>query len=798
MEIDINKVEYSNSAEGPIIHIFGRDRKGVSERIDVVGFRSYFYAAVEDVEGKNNGNLEIDKEDYRTIRGESVKKIFVKNPSDVREVREKYQHFEADVLFTTRFLIDRGLTGGVSSPKNRVDYTQLKPIEIKSKTRLCMIDLECSDDKGWPDPEHSEIICITAWDSFEKKYMTFLLSPREGTEEEICRKYGKGGFENGCFVEENHGVLIYRDEKIMLQEFSRYIQDRDPDVISGWNVAAFDVPYLLGRFAALELDSSDLARLPGQTNRPEIRGRAIFDLLSGYQKMNLTRKESYRLDAIAEDELKENKVHFKGKIGDLWRENPANLVNYNYQDVRICVMLEEKKEIVGFFREMSRYVGMPLDRTTSSSAIVDTFVLRKAHGRFVLPSKGDNTGEKFEGAVVFDPVKGLHENVIVLDLKSLYPMIMMTLNSSPDTKDAKGTLWAPNGVRFKSTPDGLVREILKELLEKRDVLKTERNKYEYGSYEYKKIDTEQAVIKIITNTYYGVSGNPQFRLMDREIGAAVTSTGRAILEWSRKIIESEGYTVIAGDTDSNAVLIPEEDREKTILIAKHLEKLLNASYGEFAKKTLNADVHYFSTKFEKLYRRFFSGGTKKRYAGLLVWKEGQTVEDVDIVGYENRRSDSPQITRDTQKEVMGLILHGKGFEAVRDYLNGVLRKYRRGEYPLEEIGIPGGIGKGLAEYENPDAQIRGAIYANEHLDLGFGKGSKPKRLYIKAVTGKYPQTDVICFEYGDQIPPEFVVDTEKMLEKTLMKPISRITEALGWSWESLDSTITTWNDWGSK
>jgi DNA polymerase I len=115
-----------------------------------------------------------------------------------------------------------------------------------------------------------------------------------------------------------------------------------------------------------------------------------------------------------------------------------------------------------------------------------------------------------------------------------------------------------------------------------------------------------------------------------------------------------------------------------------------------------------------------------------------------------------------------------------------VREYRTGKYSLDKVGIPGGIGKSLDDYDNDDAQVRGAKYANLHLRTEFGKGSKPKRIYIKGIHGTaYPRTDVLCFEYGDQVPKDFIIDWETMLEKTIKQPISRLIEALGWNWDEL-------------
>jgi DNA polymerase I len=212
----------------------------------------------------------------------------------------------------------------------------------------------------------------------------------------------------------------------------------------------------------------------------------------------------------------------------------------------------------------------------------------------------------------------------VLDLKSLYPMAMMTINASPETKDPNGELRAPNGVRFKKFPDGLVRKIQAKFLRERDELKKERNKYPFDSPEYKILNMKQDVVKVNMNSYYGVSANLMFRLNDRDVGSAITSVGREILEYNKELVEGEGFQIAQADTDGLAIKIPKElGREGTMATAKRLEKLLNDSYPLFAKYALNADTSYFSVKFEKLYERFFSGGKKKRYAGLLVWKEGR-------------------------------------------------------------------------------------------------------------------------------------------------------------------------------
>ena len=810
IKIAINQVEYSRTSDGPVIHIFGRNVLGKSIKIDVTGFRPYFYAPAEQAEAlPTSSHVSIETgTSYLSIRGEPLRRLFTLNPGDVREERVRFKHYEADIPFATRFMIDTGLTGGVSAPSTNVDYKELEPTEVDAPARSCIIDIECEDERGFPDPQRDAIIAITAFDSFPGDYVTFLLVAG-GIPATITEQQDAGGLVNGCFRKEKHTICTYGDEAEMLKAFARYIAERDPDVLSGWNFTEFDMPYISQRMERLGLQSSQLARLSGMTERNALRGRALFDLLTAYKKMHLSQKESYRLDAVALEEVGEQKVRYVGTISNLWKNSPAQLVEYNFKDVELCVKINKKDNIIEFYREIARYVGCPLDKTLNSSSVVDIFVLRKAFGRYVLPSKGFVNAEEFEGATVFEPSRGVRENVVVLDLKSLYPMAMMTINASMETKDPEGELRAPNGIRFRKKPDGLTRTIISELLKERDEKKALRNTFEFGSPQYILYDMQQNVLKVIMNTYYGVSGYPRFRLFDREIGSAATSVGRAIIEHTRTVIEQQGYKVIYGDTDSCMVQLPSQDRETTIALARQIEKRLNESYAEFAKKQLNAEVHFFSIKFEKIYARFFQAGKKKRYAGSLVWKEGKDVKEVDIVGFEIRRSDTPQITKKVQQRVMEMILDGEGKEQIRKYLIEIVKKYRTGEYSLEEIGIPGGIGKDLDNYDIDDAHVRGAKYSNKHLRTEFGRGSKPKRVYIKSIDSsgisecKYPQTNVICFEYGDQVPKEFHVDLDLMLEKTLQQPISRIIEALGWDWnELLDpnkkiTTETTFDRWGS-
>ena len=316
--------------------------------------------------------------------------------------------------------------------------------------------------------------------------------------------------------------------------------------------------------------------------------------------------------------------------------------------------------------------------------------------------------------------------------------------------------------------------------------------------------------QFVGQSLYGVLGWDRFRLYDKEMGAAVTATGRDVIQYTNDIVEENGQEVTYGDTDSVMIEFGGDiDEETAIERSFELEEVINDSYDEFAMEELDAAHNRFQIEFEKLYRRFFQAGKKKRYAGNIVWKEGKAVDDIDITGFEYKRSDIAPVTKRVQHRVIEMIVTGADMEEVRTYVHDEIESFKAGDADLDDIGIPGGIGKKLGSYDTATAQVRGAKYANLLLGTNFGRGSKPKRLYLENVDASFferiedeegldPHTDplygefkrdpdVICFEFADQVPDGFHVDYEKMLEKTLKGPIARILEALDISWQEVES-----------
>ncbi|GAB3026378.1 DNA-directed DNA polymerase [Natronobiforma cellulositropha] len=846
LEIAVMQVDYTITGRGdderPIIHVFGRTPDGTLEHVQVIDFRPYFYAptATLDVSALERDDRITGWEEaganggaHESIRGEALTKIYGRTPRDVGQIRDEFDHYEADILFPNRFLIDKDVRSGIRVPDRRADdgtvlvsHEEVEAAPVEAVPRVLTFDIEVEDRHGFPEDGEEPIVCLTSHDSVRDEYVMWLYEAPEGDGEipEAITDY------EPISGEISADVRAFADEDAMLEAFLTYIEETDPDVLTGWNFEDFDAPYFLDRLERRDGPHHDydlrverLSRV-GEVWRsgwggPDIKGRVVFDLLYAYKRTVFSELDSYRLDAVGEVELGVGKERYAGTIGDLWEENPTRLLEYNLRDVELCVELDRKQEIIPFWREVATFVGCKLEDAPTPGDAVDMYVLHEAHGRFALPSKGQQeSGEEYEGGAVFDPITGVRENVTVLDLKSLYPMCMVTVNASPETKvdpdDYGGETFVaptePEPTHFRKEPDGVMREMITELLAEREEKKTLRNQHEPGTPEYDQYDRQQGSVKVIMNSLYGVSGWDRFRLYDKEAAAAITATGREVIRFTERAATEIDYEVAYGDTDSVMLeLGGEVSKAEALEQSFEIEEYINGRYGDFAADDLNAEDHRFQIEFEKLYRRFFQAGTKKRYAGHIVWKEGKDVDDIDITGFEYKRSDIAPITKEVQHRVIEMIVREGDIEEVKTYLGEVIENFQNGAVSLEEIAIPGGIGKRLDNYDTDTAHVRGAKYANRFLGTNFDRGSKPKRLYLERVDpgffveledeqgldarrdpvyGAFKRDpDVICFEYEDQIPEAFAIDYEVMLEKTLQGPISRILEALGISWEEIKS-----------
>ncbi|WP_435360629.1 DNA-directed DNA polymerase [Haloarchaeobius sp. DFWS5] len=855
IELAVMQVDYTIAGSGdneqPIIHVFGRTPEGEAEHVQVLGFEPYFYAPTDSLDEEELRQEAVitgweetneDDEPFVSIRGEELTRIFGKTPRDVGNIRDRFDHYEADILFPNRFLIDNGINSGIRIPARRgndgsirIPPDEVEAADVTATPRVNTFDIEVDDRNGFPEDGEEPIICLTSHDTYDDEYVVWLAVADEFDRDapDDLADYApiEGDIDVRVEVFDGDGEGEQAAEMAMLEAFVDYIDETDPDVMTGWNFEDFDAPYFLDRLEELDSSMHDYDLNPNRLSRvnevwrsgwggPDVKGRVVFDLLYAYKSRQFSELDSYRLDAVGEAELDVGKERYTGDIGDLWEQDPERLLEYNLRDVELCVEIDRKQDIISFYDEVRTFVGCKLEDAPTAGDAVDMYVLQKVHGKWALPSKGKQESEDYEGGAVFDPITGVKEMVTVLDLKSLYPMCMVTINASPETKvdpDAfdGDTYRAPNGTHFRKDRDGMIREMVDELLAEREEKKALRNEHDPSSQDYERFDQQQAAVKVIMNSLYGVLGWDRFRLYDKEMGAAVTATGREVIKFTEQSANEIGYEVAYGDTDSVMLELGNDVTvEDAIEQSFEIEEHINASYDDFARDELQVDLaageeHRFQIEFEKLYRRFFQAGKKKRYAGHIVWKEGKDVDDIDITGFEYKRSDIAPITKEVQHTVIDQIVRGASEDDIKDYVHDIIVDFQEGGVSLDDIAIPGGIGKRLDEYDTDTAHVRGAKYANLLLGTNFDRGSKPKRLYLKKVHPSYfeelensgtfdarqdhlygefkREQDVICFEYEDQIPEQFEVDYDKMLDKTLKGPIARVIEAMGMSWDEVKS-----------
>lgn len=797
----IEEIEKWDAGVRPVMHILGRSAGGTRVHLRVHGTNPYFYVPADEYEQDIDDDDKVIKTEkgHRNQHGEHMVKIYTRLPGDVPKLRDRYNHYEADILFPNRFLIDSGIEGSIKIPRS---WATPEPTDIlvedledgnyDESSRICFADIEVDDEEGFPDQEVAsrEIISITAYDSYLEDYQIFLYHP-----------------EAPDVGHEKAKVRTFLDEKRMLKEFSRYIKSREFDVITGWNFDDFDSRYIVNRFEYLKkmedkdnVSKNDISPLGSAYDDgwfgAKVKGLAVFDLLKAYKNLQFTDLDSYSLEDVAQEELGTGKIQRTRSLHHVWKNKPQTLVDYNVKDVELTVKLDEEQDIIKFYEEIANYVGGRLAEVIDPSKAVDIKLLRAVHDEYVVPSSKNVQGGGFEGAEVFDPITGVRENVIVLDLASLYPMSMKTLNAGPTTKDSGGDVRAPNGVTFTTDKEAVVVEIIDEMLEERERYKRLRDKHPTDSKQYEIYDRKQTAIKVVMNTLYGVLGWSRFRLYDKDVGSAVTATGRAVIKFTEEIVNEMGYEVIYGDTDSVMLeLGTDYDKEEIIEIGHELEERINEAYDEFAKQELNADEHFFEIEFEKLYRRYFQAGKKKRYAGHIIWKEGKEVDDVDIVGFEFKRSDYSKIAKEIQQEVLDTIVRGGGLEEISEYVRGKIEELKSGDINQDEFGIPSSIGKAFDDYENKTPAVRGSEYANEWLDGEIRTGDKPKKAYVERLkedaelpdeAPPLPSTNegdkFICWMNYNTVEGLFEWNWEKYIDNQIKAPLKRILLGTEWTW----------------
>ena len=389
------------SKKDNIIHLWD-DKKGYV----TVPYRPYAYR-------KREGGM------YRSIYGDELEKVYKFNPKDP-------SLFESDVPAETRILIDAYEDSDEPSEGHRVVY----------------LDIEVSTEGGFPNVEEAdkEITAIAIYDSCTSKYTAFILDKEHKLQD---------------FVKENVEVRSFTDEDSLLMHFLTKWEEIQPTISTGWNSDNFDMPYLFRRMKnivgpnnAKRLSPIQVAYINDWNKKVIVAGVTHLDYMTLYKKLNIKQEASYALGAIGKKIVGMEKIAYKGSLDDLYKADINKYIEYNLNDVQIIVALEKKLQFIELARAICHKGHVPYEWYEMSSRFIEGAILmylrrkgqvaknKSLDGRDEYETQMEDNEQGFEGAYVKAPTPGRYDWVFDLDLTSMYPNIIISLNLSPETKVA--------------------------------------------------------------------------------------------------------------------------------------------------------------------------------------------------------------------------------------------------------------------------------------------------------------------------------------------------------------------------
>ena len=302
------------------------------------------------------------------------------------------------------------------------------------------IEVDFDKDRGFakPDDPHQRITAVTLHLSWLDSLITLCLAPKDMPFEmadQIAKK-----FEN---------TVLCETESQLLNTFLHLIEDAD--ILSGWNSEGFDIPYLVNRTEMI-LSKDDVRRFSLWDLYPRERmftkfgveqqtydffGRVHLDYLELYRKYTYHEMHSYRLDAIGEYEISEKKIPYEGTLDQLYNEDFEKFIAYNRQDVALLAKLNKKLKFIDLSNVLAHANTVLLQTTMGAVAVTEQAIVNEAHKRnLIIPDRKyrkPHSTDAAVGAYVAKPKKGLHDWIGAIDINSLYPSVIRSLNMGPET-----------------------------------------------------------------------------------------------------------------------------------------------------------------------------------------------------------------------------------------------------------------------------------------------------------------------------------------------------------------------------
>ena len=476
--------------------------------------------------------------------------------------------------------------------------TQRYPGEInwdRDKINVTTIDIETAYENGFPEPDiaDQEVLAITIKNNIDGVYRVWAMGDYD-TEKALIKPVRYVKCDNEIDL-----LLKFLDYWSMASAY--------PDVITGWNVKFFDIPYLVNRVnrvLGLEcvkkfspwgmVDHRKVNRRGQEATTYNLAGIQTLDYLDLFQKFGYTygAQESYKLDHIAKVVLGEKKLTFEesGSLKNLYKDDFQRYIDYNMKDVQLVDRLEDKMGLITLAMTVAYKGGVNYTDTFGTTAIWESIIYRKLNWQRVAPIvHGDNMlKERFEGGYVKSPQVGMHDWVVSFDLNSLYPNIIVQWNMSPETLrknpehntvngvenylnyfDSEADPLHPvfrehdvtvaaNGSTYRKDVDGVIPNIIVDYYDERKSIKSQMLAAEQAYQKNKTIELEreinrltnsQMAIKILMNSLYGAIGNQYFKYFDLRIAEGITLTGQLAIQWAERAVNKELNKILKTNKD---------------------------------------------------------------------------------------------------------------------------------------------------------------------------------------------------------------------------------------------------------
>ena len=525
---------------------------------------------------------------WHALDGSAVEPIIFPDMSEATNFIKSYKDIPAYKIYgNTNYVaqyLNEEYPGEIAWDRNIINVTSL--------------DIECKFGDGFPEPElaDQEITAITTKNNIDDTYHTF-----------GCKPYDVS---KALMKDRPVRYTQCHNEKDLLYKYISHMESTAPDVITGWNVEFFDIPYLVNRIAKINGEAAMKRLSPwglvdmretktgfGQsTIKYELKGIAILDYMAIFKKFGYTYgpQESYKLDHIANVVLGEKKLDYgeASDLNELYEKDYQKFIDYNIKDVELIDRMEDKLGLITLCLTMAYKGGVNYDQVLGTVAIWDSIIYRDLSSKNVaVPMNSESFKGDYPGGYVKEPQVGMHDWVCSFDLNSLYPSIIMQYNMSPETillddelgvnveavlagevqNTVQDTALAVNGTRFCTKKLGVLPSIIQEIytervghkqlqLKAQQELELCTNKTEVYALE-KRIaiaKNQQMALKILLNSLYGAMGNKWFRYFDMRIAEGITLTGQATIRWAEQnlnnylnaVLKTDKDYIVAIDTDS--------------------------------------------------------------------------------------------------------------------------------------------------------------------------------------------------------------------------------------------------------